>query len=200
MNYVETLSDRNLILYGKGGLAHEVSYYCKPHKIIMMDETDIYDESNRNIIRNHEFVFCFASPQGKANAYTRNVCSSSKIKLAKCLNFGHVYGAKIGVGSLICPTSIVTTNVILGIGVLVSYQVSIGHNTVVGDFSSVLPGANIGGHCRIGERVLIGANSSIRQELTIVDDVVVGMGAVVVKDILEAGVYVGNPAKKMRDL
>lgn len=191
------LADRNLILYGKGGVAQEVLYYCKPYQVIMMDESDIYDESNQYLIKTHEFVFCFASPQGKAKAYARNVASSSKIKLSKCLNFGNVYGARVGLGSLICPTAVVTTNVVLGIATLVSYQVSIGHDTQMGDFSSVLPGANVGGHCKIGKRVLIGANSSVRQELTIVDDVVIGMGAVVVKDILEAGVYVGNPARRL---
>ena len=34
----------------------------------------------------------------------------------------------------------------------------------------------------------------------IVDHVVVGAGSVVTKDILEPGIYAGNPARKLRDL
>jgi len=34
--------------------------------------------------------------------------------------------------------------------------------------------------------------------VTVCDDVVIGAGAVVTKDITEPGTYVGNPAKKIR--
>ena len=47
----------------------------------------------------------------------------------------------------------------------------------------------------IGNNVLIGSNSTILP-VTIVDDVVIGAGSVVTKDIIEPGVYFGNPAIK----
>lgn len=47
----------------------------------------------------------------------------------------------------------------------------------------------------IGNNVLIGSNSTILP-VTIVDDVVIGAGSVVTKDISEPGVYFGNPAIK----
>jgi len=34
----------------------------------------------------------------------------------------------------------------------------------------------------------------------IVDNVVIGAGSVVTKDILEPGIYAGNPARKIRDI
>lgn len=51
----------------------------------------------------------------------------------------------------------------------------------------------------IGNNVSIGTNATILP-VTIVDNVVVGAGSVVTKDILEAGVYAGNPARKIRSL
>ncbi len=53
------------------------------------------------------------------------------------------------------------------------------------------------GHTRIGDRVSIGTNATI-MPVTICDDVVVGAGAVVTKDISEPGFYVGNPARLMK--
>lgn len=47
----------------------------------------------------------------------------------------------------------------------------------------------------IGNNVSIGTNATILP-VTIVDNVVIGAGAVVTKDILEPGTYYGNPAKK----
>lgn len=51
----------------------------------------------------------------------------------------------------------------------------------------------------IGNRVSIGSNATILP-VKICDGVVIGAGAVVTKDISEAGVYAGNPARKLRDL
>ncbi len=48
----------------------------------------------------------------------------------------------------------------------------------------------------IGNRVSIGTNATI-MPVTICDDVVIGAGAVVTKDISEPGTYAGNPAQKM---
>ena len=49
----------------------------------------------------------------------------------------------------------------------------------------------------IGNRVSIGSNATILP-VSICDDTVIGAGAVVTKDITEAGFYAGNPAKKIR--
>ena len=52
---------------------------------------------------------------------------------------------------------------------------------------------------RIGNRVSIGSNATILP-VSICDDVVIGAGAVVTKDITAPGIYAGNPARKLRDL
>jgi acetyltransferase-like isoleucine patch superfamily enzyme len=52
---------------------------------------------------------------------------------------------------------------------------------------------------RIGSHVSIGTNATILP-VTICDHVVIGAGAVVTRDILEPGIYVGNPARLLRRL
>ncbi len=51
----------------------------------------------------------------------------------------------------------------------------------------------------IGNNVSIGTNATILP-VVISDNVVVGAGSVVTKDIYEPGVYAGNPARKIRSL
>ena len=53
------------------------------------------------------------------------------------------------------------------------------------------------GKTRIGNNVSIGSNSTILP-VTITDHVVIGAGSVVTKDILEPGIYAGNPATLKR--
>lgn len=50
---------------------------------------------------------------------------------------------------------------------------------------------------KIGNKVYIGSNATILP-VSICDDVVIGAGAVVTKNIEEPGTYVGNPAKKLK--
>jgi acetyltransferase-like isoleucine patch superfamily enzyme len=51
----------------------------------------------------------------------------------------------------------------------------------------------------IGDRVSIGSNATILP-VRIADDIVIGAGAVVTKDLVTPGIYVGNPARRLRDI
>ena len=51
----------------------------------------------------------------------------------------------------------------------------------------------------IGNNVSIGSNATILP-VKITNNVVIGAGSVVTKDILETGIYAGNPAKKLRSI
>lgn len=51
----------------------------------------------------------------------------------------------------------------------------------------------------VGNRVSIGTNATILP-VSICDDVVIGAGSVVTRDITEPGIYAGNPAKLLRKL
>tara|TARA_A100001388_G_scaffold272259_1_gene252304 strand:- start:789 stop:1256 length:468 start_codon:yes stop_codon:yes gene_type:complete len=50
----------------------------------------------------------------------------------------------------------------------------------------------------VGSRVFIGSNSTILP-VRICDDVVIGAGSVVTKDIIKPGIYAGNPARFLRE-
>ena len=51
----------------------------------------------------------------------------------------------------------------------------------------------------ISDNVSIGSNATILP-IKICPNVVIGAGSVVTKDILESGIYAGNPAKKIKNL
>jgi len=52
---------------------------------------------------------------------------------------------------------------------------------------------------RLGNRVFIGTNATVLP-VSICDDVVIGAGAVVTKNITKPGIYAGNPARYLRPL
>lgn len=71
----------------------------------------------------------------------------------------------------------------------------IGHQTVIEDHCFVASHVVISGFCTIGRSSFLGVNCCFADGVSVGHDAVVGMGAVVVKDLAPRGVYVGNPAR-----
>ena len=101
----------------------------------------------------------------------------------------------IGDGSIICAGSILTCNINIGKHCHINLGTTIGHDFKSGDLLTISPGVAISGECTVGNNVFVGSNISIKQKLVL--RMVIGMGCAVVKDIKEAGVYAGVPAKKL---
>ena len=73
--------------------------------------------------------------------------------------------------------------------------VFIAHNVEIGEASYIIAGAEISGSVVIGRRVWISPEVTVINKVRIGDDALVGIGAVVVKDVEENTVVAGVPAK-----
>lgn len=127
----------------------------------------------------------------------------------------NLYECRIGDSAFIGPFVEIQKGAVIGnrtriqSHTFVCERVSIGDDCFVGHgvmfindlFSSGGPAADASGWkaTRIGNRVSIGSNASILP-VTICDNVVIGAGAVVTKDISVSGVYAGNPVRMLRSL
>lgn len=104
---------------------------------------------------------------------------------------------EIGEGSFIGAYSILTTNIKLGKHSLLNRSNHIGHDSVIGDYFSAMPGAIVSGNVNIGNKVYMGTNSSVREKINICNNVTIGLNSGVIKDINQEGTYVGLPTKKI---
>ena len=105
--------------------------------------------------------------------------------------------SKIGKGVTIHPFVNVGPGVILKNNIHIFSHSLIGHNTSLSDFSYVANNASIGAFVKIKEGSYIGMNSSIKERVTLGKWSIVGMGSVVIKNVKENSVVVGNPAKNL---
>jgi len=105
---------------------------------------------------------------------------------------------EIGEGSFIGAYSILTTNIKLGKHTILNRMNQIGHDTLIGDFFSAMPGSIVSGNVTIGDCVYLGTNSSIREKIKITDNVTVGLNTGIVKDILTSGKYIGSKTQILR--
>ncbi|MCC6762258.1 MAG: acetyltransferase [Chitinophagaceae bacterium] len=104
---------------------------------------------------------------------------------------------EIGEGSIVTAGTILTCNIKIGKHSHLNLNTTIGHDCVMGDFFTTAPAANVSGNCHFGDCVYLGTNSAVRQGIKICDNVTIGMGGVVIKDISEEGVYIGNPVQRL---
>ena len=128
----------------------------------------------------------------------------------------NIYGATIGDGTFIGPFVEIQRGAVIGkrckiqSHAFVCDLVTIGDDTVVAHgvmfindlFKTGGPANNnrdLWASTKIGNKVSIGTGSTILA-VNICDNVVIGAGSVVTKDITKPGIYAGNPAKFLRAL
>ena len=101
----------------------------------------------------------------------------------------------LGIGNIICEGSILTTNIIFKDFIIVNLICSIGHDTIIDSYSSIMPGVNISGEVYIHECVYVGTGAKLINQLEIGSYTVIGAGAVVTKSLPVNCTAVGVPAK-----
>lgn len=83
----------------------------------------------------------------------------------------------------------------IGQGVLINVRAHVHHETEIGEFTEVGPGAIILGNAKIVKKCKIGAGSIILPGVQLEDEVTVGSGAVVTKNHIKGSKLIGIPAK-----
>ena len=104
---------------------------------------------------------------------------------------------KIGKGTVVMPMAVIKACAEIGEFSVVNSSAVVEHDCRVGDFCLIAPNATMCGVSEIGNMVWLGAGCALNPTVKICDGVTVGSGAIVVKNITEAGTYVGVPAKKI---
>lgn len=87
---------------------------------------------------------------------------------------------------------------VIGKGTKIDAHVHVAHGAKIGKNCIIISLANIGGSCEIGDHTWVGMSACIKQKIKIGKNCVIGMGAVVTKDIPDNEVWVGNPARFMK--
>ena len=98
------------------------------------------------------------------------------VKISKYIEIGH--------GTIIYPGVILSVNTKIANHVVISGNCGIGHDTVIGNFSSVLWGSCFSGFGVIGEECFIGVGTNIAQGVRIGDGRRISTGGIVMEDIL----------------
>ena len=106
-------------------------------------------------------------------------------------------GVTLGPGTAVFDGAVLGPGVVVGDLCILNSHSTVEHDCRLGDNVHVAPGAVLSGDVRIGDDCMVGAGATVIQDVFISAGSVIGAGAVVITDIAEAGVYVGNPARRI---
>ena len=190
-----------LALFGYGGHAREVAAQMnEPVEFFVDDEYSNEYTKPISSFDPEEYMIMVAVADSKQ----RRAIVESLPNETKYFTFIHptvlTMGEEIeiGEGSFIGAYSILTTNIRIGKHGILNRGNQIGHDCIIGDYFSAMPGAIVSGNVILGEEVYMGTNSSIKEKIQICSDVIIGSNATVVKNIITGGTYAGVPVKKIK--
>ena len=206
---------KRLAIYGCGGAGRETKEIAEImniwDEIVFIDDAfsnDIFKNVRRMNYREFlseyspndtEISISLGEPAIKKKLYY--IIKEDGYRLANIIHPTAVISpsSRMGSGVILKPNSLVSADSIIGENVSVEENGIIGHDSVVGDHCQISANVVVAGGCTIGEATYIGLGVPIKQGTIIGSNSVIGMGSVVIRDIPDNVIAIGNPARPMKN-
>ena len=210
---------KKIVIFGSGGFAREIAHLIEDineqqPEWDLLGYLDDNEEKHGRIINELpvlggmewfkkqdevSLVMGIGSPQAK-KAIRKNLNEFTNISYPNLIHPSVKFSRfnMIGEGNVICEGNLLTTNIKLQDFVTINLNCTIGHDTEVHSFSTILPNASVSGDVVFEECVDFGTNSTIIQGIRVGEGTIVGAGAVVVKNLPANCTAVGMPAKPIK--
>ncbi len=105
----------------------------------------------------------------------------------------------LGHGVVIMDGAVINAGASIGCGAIVNTHSTIEHDSVVGDWAHIAPGAIVCGNVHIGDFSMVGAGATVIERIRVASSCMIAAGATVVQTIASAGVYAGTPARLLHE-
>lgn len=211
---------RDIVVYGAGGLGREILTLIKDINVVCpsWNVLGFFDDGHprEELVNGHKvlgniddlnswdkplsIVIANGDPQIKRRIIEKicnpHVCYPTLIHPSAII--GDTNFVSFGKGCIICAGNIITTNICFHDFVTLNLACTVGHNAVIGRYTSIMPAVNISGEVTVGEAVYLGTGAKIINRIAVGDNTIVGAGAVVAKDLPSDCTAVGVPAKPIK--
>lgn len=129
----------------------------------------------------------------------QNQLEMSGVNIPILIHPSAIIGEKveIGTGTVVMAGVVINCCSRIGNGCIVNTGATIDHDNVIEDYVHISPGAHLAGTVCVRKGTWLGIGSLISNNVNITSGCKVGAGAAVVRDITEAGTYVGVPARRV---
>ena len=208
---------KELIIFGNGGLASLVRYYCELQGIRVAGFTidreylagDLFeslpnvvfkDASNKFPPSHYQLFIAIGATDLLGFSREEKMQEGQKMGY-ELFSFNFTKPAAsaavtTGRNTIIMPGCMVDPFVCFGDGIIAWNGSTICHHSTIGDYSFIAPGATICGKVTVKEHCFIGSNATIRDNIFLAPQTLVAAGAVITRDTEPGGVYM--PARTVK--
>jgi len=210
---------KHIAIYGGGGFGREVCMlinHINQHSKLY-DFIGYFDDSKQKgcvIGKNHVLggikelntypeelylVIAIGDPMIKSKIFLS--IKNDKVKFPVLIHPSCIIGTEnvtIGEGSIICAGSILTVDISIENHVILNLGCTVGHDTRIGSYSSLMPNVNVSGEVELGEGVYCGTGVKIINQLKVGSNTIIGAGGVVSRSLPSNCTAVGIPAKPIK--
>lgn len=166
-------------------------------KVIIKNYKVIGDLNNRFplAIANTDYEFITAIGDNKKR---KEISKSPNLKFYTAIHPSAQIGLEVEIqeGTVVMANACINSSAKIGRHCIINTGAIIEHDNEIKDYVHISPKVALGGTVRIGENTHVGIGAVVKHNIEICSNVIIGAGAVVVKNIEEEGTYVGVPARK----
>lgn len=105
---------------------------------------------------------------------------------------------ELAAGTIVMAGCVINCCTKIGEGCIINTSSIIEHDNLIENYVHISPGVNLAGGVKIGKGTWLGIGSTVSNNINIVSSCNIGAGAIVIRDITEAGTYVGVPARRVK--
>lgn len=202
-------NNKTIIIYGCGGLGcnvADVMHYNEPDcRILFVDENARDGESKLgfSVVKelppeaiHYGCIVAIGNNNERKKKFEQLNCDKVISVISERAYIG--WGVEISKGTYIGHLAVIGAQAVIGENTFLSHGCYVGHDCKIAKHSFVGPNATIMGNVSIGELVFIGGGATVIDKIQIVSNVIIGAGSTVTKNILEPGIYVGSPARRIK--
>ena len=151
-----------------------------------------------------ERAVCLAVADSRIREKLYQSCVDQNVELleVRASNVVEMDAVTIGPGAVLSPFVTLTSNIEIGCCFHANLYSYVEHDCRIGDFVTFAPAVRCNGNVHIHDHAYIGTGALLRQgtpekPLVIGKGAIVGMGAVVTRDVPAGETVVGNPARAL---
>ena len=203
----------DIAIYGAGGFGKEVNLIIQQlikkghpyHFLGFFDDEDKSSEFGNSYLGNIEKLNKWKTPisialgigNGKIRKKVVERITNPKVAFSKVISPYAIFNdiIQIGTGSVICAGANFTTNIKMEDFVVVNLNATVGHDCHLGNYSSVMPGANLAGDVKLRECAFVGSGANILNGIEMAENSILGSGGVLTKSLKASKTAIGVPAK-----
>lgn len=156
-----------------------------------------FDELNKTLKEPFEILLAYGyTKMNRLRAKVFSECTSAGMKVGTYISTNALcYSSQVREGSMVWPNVYIGPGASIGRCNIIQASCTLAHDNIIGDFNYFAPGVVLGGRVCIANYCFLGLNCTVKSDVFLPNETLLGCGCNMLKSSDSGGVFIGNPAK-----